>query len=110
MNTMKILVTFVNTYDMTRDGGNKGTTVNYFFWGNEGEMMNPLNDLSGGTVGQQRAKCSMPFEAREKFTFVPGVYEAAMGFKVGSDGKPVLSVDDIVGFVGKVKMSLTVEK
>lgn len=106
MNKMKILVTFANTYDMTRDGGGKGMTLNYFFWGDNGELMSAQDDLSGGAVGVQRAKCSMNFEDREKISFVPGVYEAEMGMKVGSDGKPILVVQDIVRFVGKVDMKL----
>lgn len=110
MNTMKILVTFANTYDMTSDGGNKGTILNYFFWGDHGELMQSVNNLTGGSIGAQRAKCSMSFESRDKISFVPGVYEASMGMKVGSDGKPVLVVEDIIGFVGKVEMKLLPDK
>lgn len=110
MNTMKILVTFANTYDMTSDGGNKGMILNYFFWGDHGELFQPVNNASGGSVGMQRAKCSMPFEFREKVSFVPGVYEVSMGYKVGSDGKPVMTVDDILNFVGKVEMKVIPEK
>lgn len=32
---------------------------------------------------------------REKISFVPGIYEAKMGMKIGSDGKPVLTVEDL---------------
>lgn len=108
MDEMKIMVTFANCYDMTHDGGGKGMTLNYFFWGEHGEMLSSVNDLSGGTVGYQRAKCTVDTNLRDKISFVPGVYTAKMGMKVGSDGKPVLTVTDITGFLGKVEIKMAV--
>ena len=32
---------------------------------------------------------------RQKITFVPGIYDATMGMNIGSDGKPVLTVEDL---------------
>ena len=93
MNKMKILVTFANVWKM--DTGNSGMTLNYFMFGENGELMNPEQNLSGGAVGQQRAKCSLEASKREKISFVPGIYEAKMGMKIGSDGKPVLTVEDL---------------
>ena len=93
MNKMKILVTFANIWKM--DNGNSGLTLNYFMFGENGELMNSEQNLSGGAVGQQRAKCSLEASKREKISFVPGIYEAKMGMKIGSDGKPVLTVEDL---------------
>jgi hypothetical protein len=93
MNTMKILVTFANVWKM--DSGATGCTINYFMFGENGELMEPRDDLSGGPVGQQRAKCSLDVNMRQKISFVPGIYDAMMSYKIGSDGKPVLTVEDL---------------
>ena len=39
MNKMKILVTFVNPWTM--DNGNSGVTLNYFMYGEHGEVVTP---------------------------------------------------------------------
>ena len=57
------------------------------------KIMDP--DLWKTRSGQQRAKCSLEASKREKISFVPGIYEAKMGMKIGSDGKPVLTVEDL---------------
>lgn len=106
MDEMKVLITFANCYDMTKDGGNVGMTLNYFFWGEHGELLVSQNDLSGAAVGYQRAKCSVDTKLRDKISFVPGVYKVKMGMKVGGDGKPVLTVTDIGDFLGKVEIKM----
>ena len=103
MNKMKILVTFASTWKM--DNGNSGMTLNYFMYGENGELMQARADVSGGPVGQQRAKCSLDVKDREKVTFVPGIYDAEMSMKVGSDGKPVLTVTDLT-FIGKAEIRM----
>ena len=70
-------------------------TLNYFMYGENGEQMISRVDATGGPVGQQRAKCSLDPSMRQKITFVPGIYDATMGMKIGSDGKPVLTVEDL---------------
>lgn len=101
MNEMNILVTFASVWKM--DSGQTGMTLNYFIYGNSGEGMQSRQDLSGGTVGQQRAKCSLDVSMRNKVTFVPGIYKAKMGMTIGSDGKPVLKVEDL-DFLSKVSI------
>ncbi|MDD7218887.1 MAG: hypothetical protein PUI16_02680 [Clostridia bacterium] len=96
MNEMKILVTYAGLWKM--DNGNSGLTLNYFMFGENGEQMISRVDATGGTIGQQRAKCSLDPSMREKITFVPGIYNAKMGMKIGSDGKPVLTVEDLEFF------------
>lgn len=107
MNKMKILVTFANIWKM--DNGNSGLTLNYFMFGENGELMNSEQHLSGGPVGQQRAKCSLDPNMRDKVTWVPGVYDATMSYKIGSDGKPVLTVEDLA-FVGKASIRMEAGK
>lgn len=99
MNKMKILVTFASLWKM--DNGNTGLTLNYFMYGDNGEQMISRADVTGGPVGQQRAKCSLDTAMRQKISFVPGIYDALMSFKIGSDGKPVLMVEDL-DFVSRV--------
>ena len=93
MNKMKILVTYAGVWKM--DNGSSGMTLNYFMYGENGEQMISRVDATGGPVGQQRAKCSLDPSMRQKITFVPGIYDATMGMKIGSDGKPVLTVEDL---------------
>lgn len=66
-------------------------------------------DLADGQVGQQRAKCSMSPDKRKKITWVPGIYDATMSMKIGSDGKPVLTVEDL-DFVGKAVVHMEAAK
>lgn len=105
MNRQKILVTFANCYDVE---GVRGMTLNYFFFGENGELLQSINDLSGGPVGYQRAKCSMKFEDRGKISFVPGIYDAEFTMTVGSDGKPALKVADLT-FVGKAEIRMAAQ-
>lgn len=110
MNKMRILVTFANQYDIQDDRNSvKGMTLNYFFFGDHGEAFKSMNDLNGGAVGYQRAKCSMDYSMRDKIKFVPGVYDAEMVMTVGSDGKPSLKVSDLE-FVGQVNVQLASQK
>lgn len=112
MDDVKILVTLVSPYSIQEGKSvSSGITVNYFFWGENGETMRSMNDLSGGSVGSNRAKVSLENtpQMRDKFSFVPGVYTGKMAMTVGSDGKPVLKLVDITGFLGKVEMKLVPE-
>lgn len=104
MNKQKIFVTFANRYSID-DGGRSvtGMTLNYFFWGEDGEQMHPVCDTTGGAVGYQRAKCSMDYDMRNKISYVPGIYDATFAMAVGSDGKPVMKVVDI-DFIGKAEV------
>ncbi|WP_411337019.1 hypothetical protein [Ruminococcus gauvreauii] len=101
MNKQRILLMYANTYEM--DNGNNGLTLNYFFWGENGELLRTTNDLSGGPVGYQRAKNSVEKELRSKITFAPAIYDAEFVMSVGGDGKPVLKVCDLE-YVGQVEI------
>ena len=82
----------------------QGVSVEYYFFGQNGEQLAPVADDSGD-MGIRRSKASLPYEMKEKLMFVPGIYDGDFEMAVGSDGKPVLKLIDI-DFIGKVNMSL----
>lgn len=96
MNKQKILLMYANPYDMKDESGRQviGCTLNYFFWGDNGELLKPIDGTSG-MVGYQRAKCSIDSMLRYKIHKAPAIYEADFEMSVGSDGKPVLKVVDL---------------
>ena len=104
MDKLRILVTYCAPWDMTDQGGGKGCTVNYFIAGNDNEYLQSMNDANQGAVGFQNAKCTVDFDKRGQYSFVPGFYDATFTMKVGSDRKPV-SVLDNVEFVSKVEFT-----
>lgn len=104
MNEYEILVTYVNSWQMDN---NSGLTINYFMFGKNGEGFQPLQGT--GALGQQRAKCSLPADKRSKISWVPGIYNAQMTMSIGSDGKPVLKVEDL-DFVSRVSIKKEAEK
>lgn len=85
-----ILVTFVNPYEVDNS---KGCSVNYFMLDENGRFN---IELSGGfTAGQQSAKVSLPYELKDKFAGVPGIYNGSFVMATGSDRKPVLKLVDV---------------
>ena len=107
MNKRNIVVTYAGVWKM--DNGSTGMALNYFMYGENGEQMISRVDATGGPVGQQRAKANLDPAMRSKITFVPGIYDAQMGFKIGSDGKPVLTVEDL-SFCSRVQIIPETEK
>ena len=78
-NKAIILVMSIAPYDMVSEKTNErvsGGTVQYFFIGEHGETLKSMEDLTGGMVGYQRAKISLPLEKREKMCVAPALYEA----------------------------------
>ena len=57
MNKMKILVTYAGIWKS--DTGSTGLTLNYFMYGDNGDLMISRVDATGGPVGQQRAKANL---------------------------------------------------
>ncbi|MDO5391691.1 MAG: hypothetical protein Q4F24_11475 [Eubacteriales bacterium] len=96
MNKMRILLMYANPYDMVDEKGKAvtGCTLNYFFWGESGETLKPVEGTTGA-IGYQRAKCSIDLSLRYKMPKAPAVYDATFEMAVGSDGKPVLKVTDL---------------
>lgn len=107
MNTSRILVTFANQYDIKDEKtGNitRGCTLNYFFFGENGEMFKTMAGLDGA-IGYQRAKCSLDYDMRKKIKKAPAIYDAEFEMSIGSDGKPVMKVVDLK-FFGDVYIEL----
>ena len=93
----KILVLFANAYDMKSESGERvsGCSVHYLFWGENGEVMIPQSETDyTKSVGQQRAKANLPYEMREKLQVAPAIYEGSFTMTTGSDGKPVMRLQD----------------
>lgn len=97
-NTTDILILFANAYDMKDEGGNRvsGCSVHYLFWGGKGSALVPVSENNTDkAVGYQRAKVSLPIEARAKITIAPAIYQGTFSMTVGSDGKPVMKLVDV---------------
>ena len=97
----KILVLFVNAYDMKGESGDRvsGCSCHYLFWGEAGETMIPQSETDyDKSVGQQRAKANLPYEMREKLQIAPAIYEGTFTMTTGSDGKPVMRLQDVAYF------------
>lgn len=107
MDSQRIMVTYVSEYNMKNDDGQQveGCTVNYFFFGQNGENFKGMTNEKGA-IGFQRAKCSIDISQRAQFPKVPGIYDASFIMSVGSDGKPVLKLSTI-DFIGDVELKLT---
>lgn len=110
MNKQRIMLMFANEYDMKTDDGKmmRGCVLNYYFFGTGGETLK-VDRANVGSVGYQRAKCSVDYDMRQKVVAAPAIYDAEFTMKVGSDGKPVLVVTDLT-YVGDAKFSLDREK
>ncbi len=95
-NRARILVLGAVPWDMTKDGGEKGVTVEYLMWGEAGEQLvaqsewNPLKP-----VGVRRGKCSMEASFREKVVIAPAIYEAEFYLTIDGSGKNVQKLRDI---------------
>ena len=110
MNKQRILLMFANEYDMrTEDGRNmKGCILNYYFSGENCESLKLCTGTTG-SIGYQRAKCSVDYDMRDKITAAPAYYDAEFSMKVGSDGKPVLVVENLE-FVADAAFSMVGHK
>lgn len=106
MNKQRILLMYANEFDMKADDGRplKGCILNYFFFGENGELLKAQHDQVGN-VGFQRAKSNVDYDMRKQVYCAPGIYDAEFEMSVGSDGKPVLKVSDLY-FVGGVDFNL----
>ena len=93
----QILVTYAKQYEI--EGGQKGTTVQYFFL----DAMGNFQKIDEN--GQQNAKVSLSHEARNKMPMIPGIYDGVFEMTVGSDRKPVLKLMD-VEFIGRANISV----
>ena len=93
--TTRILVMYAMEYRI-EDGGsiNEGCSIQYYFYGQNGEAL-ARQDSPKGSIGYQRAKCSVDIGARSKVVQAPAIYDAMFAMRVGSDGRPVLTITDL---------------
>lgn len=89
----KVIILFANQYEMTdeKTGERKnGTSIMYIF-NTDLECM----DNSDGSKGMRSAKSSSDYMLMHKVRRAPAMYEAEFSMKIGSDGKPVLKIEDL---------------
>jgi len=93
---MRILLMYANEYDIKDESGRsvRGCTINYYFYGEDGSALQ-TQAQKVGSVGYQRAKCSLDYGARDHILRVPAIYDASFEMSVGSDGKPILKAIDL---------------
>ncbi len=103
----RILVTYMSSYDMRTDDGERrqGCSVQYLFYGENGEELESNPVIPGEPAGWRTAKDSISIDCASKFAFVPGIYDADFRMRVGSDGKPVNRLIDVT-YVGKPVITL----
>lgn len=88
-----IIVLYAGQYDMVDKATGQrssGTSISYYF-NTDLEQL----DNTDGTKGMRPAKGSSDFNLMSKIPKAPGLYHARMKMKVGGDGKPVLSIEDL---------------
>ena len=111
MDKMKVLVMFASAIDIPAREGSaalSGTSVEYFFFGDHGELVEPKLCVDG-TIGMRRGKSFLQPDKIRKISYIPGIYDATFEMVVGSDGKPKLNLTDL-NFVSKASISATPDK
>lgn len=111
MDTMKILVMFASELDIPASEGRealRGTSIEYFFFGENGEQVQPKICVDG-TVGMRRGKSFLNPEIIHKISYIPGIYEGKFEMQIGSNGKPTLKLVDM-NFVGQAAITIKPEK
>jgi len=78
----------------------EGISISYLTTENLNSVVN-----EDGSYGCKAAKGSLPFRQMASIITAPAVYEAELKMKVGSDGKPTLTLES-VEFVGEVVTTL----
>lgn len=97
----KIILLYANQYSIRDEETRElkeGITCNYYF---NTELASVGN--VDGSIGQRPAKGSMPISCYKKIQVAPAIYDAEFDMKIGSDGKPVLTISDL-DFVEEVRI------
>lgn len=95
-----IIVLSVNPYSMNDNGRiTEGVSMRYLTTDNMNAVVNEDKSL-----GTRPAKANLPYSWKDLFISAPALYDADMVLKVGSDGKPVMSIAHI-DYIGNVKLS-----
>jgi hypothetical protein len=111
MNQFKILLMYSGVVNIPASNGQSavnGLSVEYYFFGENGEQLQPKISADG-VSGTRRGKVFLDEAMAKKVSFVPGIYNGTFEMSIGSDGKPVLKLTDI-DFVGKAQIAVMPEK
>lgn len=96
---MKVLLMYAVDYsiaDETTPGRlTEGCTLQYYFFGDNGEALKTRFGTESGALGYQRAKCSCDKDIRKKIGQLPAIFDASFEMNVGSDGKAVQKIVDL---------------
>ncbi len=115
-NKTKVVIFYARPYSMIlEDTGEKleGLSLEYYFFGENGEMMKPVFDDEADVLGIRRSKATLPLAAKDKLSFVPGVYEGTFVMNVDKDGKVGLRMTDFDycgKFIGSLETAADVAK
>ena len=88
-----VIILSVTPYEIPNEKGgieNSGCTVRYIM----SEDLNPVEDKINPSKGHKPAKANIPYSDYDKFTVVPGLYEATLSAKIASDGKVSLTATE----------------
>ena len=95
MNEAKILLMFASKYEI-QESNQSGVSVEYYFWGENGETFNNRGSIENGAYGVRRAKANLPVSAFVNIVAAPAIYNGTFEIKIGSDGKPVTNLVSLV--------------
>ena len=95
MNEAKILLMFASKYEIA-ESNQSGVSVEYYFWGQNGETFNDKGSLENGAYGVRRAKANLPVSAFMNIVAAPAIYNGTFEIKIGADGKPVTNLVGLV--------------
>lgn len=90
---VKFMLLYANRYSMKDEDGvlREGITASYIM----DEQLNPQSNPDTGEKGFRPAKGAIPLECWNKVKEVPAYYNGSFRMKIGSDGKPVLTLQDL---------------
>ncbi len=97
-NAVKVLVMHVIDYSITDEATgrrNEGCSIQYYFFGNNGEALAIQNVGTSGMMGYQRGKCSTDIAIRKKFSSLPAICDAEFTLTIDGNGKAVQKIIDV---------------
>ena len=91
--SVRFILLYANRYSMKDENGllREGITSSYIM----DERLSPQENTATGEKGFHPAKGAIPLECWDKIKQVPGYYNGSFKIKIGSDGKPVLTIQDL---------------
>lgn len=90
----QIIILYAKDFDIPPENGRsgvRGTSVMYYF----ADAFKATEGNPDGSKGLRPAKASIDYYQMSNIKKAPALYEAEMGFKVGSDLKPVMAIQDL---------------